>query len=270
MPNSIILYSQTMQHLAQGEQAIAGFDSPDADAVLFFDVTTPLAPGNDDDDNPLDGDHLVCTIFAADGTQTLGEVTNEDTTFTVPRGGRIEFRAFHYRKSDQRTMSCNHVVIETDSGAAATTSARILFNSDDRPEPRIEVFLSFTKFALEPPQNGSIGVTSMFGADVITSVLGSTNMPAGVTAAPQFSGDGVNFSEDQWPSRQMRMYVRGKLTDAAATTSNAVSVVSSETTQVALRFVFAAAGQPPTDFDPTITVEIKEKGFGGGFGGITG
>jgi hypothetical protein len=269
MPNSIILYSQTMQHLAGGQQAVAGFNSPDADSVLFIVIPTPLVTGLDSLGAPVEGDHLIYTIRRADGSAIGGDVANDQTVLTVPQGGSIEFRAYHYRKSDSKMQRCNHVDIGTNSGAASCTSARILFNSDERPEPRIEFYLSFTKFALEAPEQGHIAVTRMFGQSVMTNVIGSTNMPAAVAGAPEFGLDGWTYNQAQWNDSQSRVFVRAKLNDAAGTKSNFVNVLSSAPTGVVIQFAFTAAGGAPAPSDPTITVEVKEKGFGGGFGRLS-
>lgn len=267
MSNSIYLFSQSMQHCASGQQALAGFSSSEGDAMLNIAIPTPLVSGVDSMGAPVSGDHLVYTIRRPDGSAIGTDVTNDQTILVVPQGGSIEFRAYHFQQDEPRMIACNHVEISTDSGAASCSSARILFNSDERPEPRIEFFLSFTKFALEPPVQGHIAVARMFGQAVKTTVIGSANLPPAVAGSPEFGLDGWTFNQAQWDDNQQRVFVRAKLGNAAGTTSNYVTVLSVAPTKVALQFAFTAAGGPPEPTDPTITVEINEKGFGGGFGG---
>lgn len=266
MPNSIVLYSQTMQHLASSQQALAGFNSPEADALLNIVTPTPLVSGVDSSGAPVEGDHLVYTIRRADGSAIGTDVTNDQTVIVVPQGGSLEFHAYHFQQAEPRMIACNHVDISTDSGDSSCSSARILFNSDERPEPRIELYLSFTKFALEAPEQGHIAVARMFGQAVTSAVIGSANMPAAVAGSPEFGLDGWTFNQAQWNDNEQRVFVRAKMNDAAGTTSNYVTVLSTQPTKVALQFAFTAAGGPPEPTDPTVTVEFKEKGFGGGFG----
>jgi hypothetical protein len=208
------------------------------------------------------GNHIRYTVYNLDGSIAQAEATLGLTgaSISVPENGHVDFWAYH--KHDGPDYFCDQIETEQTGQSSAPLRAILTFTSSHNSNVSIDLLVSSVRIAYEA-LGGIVRVDRSMGFYPTFQYVNNAAHPSTAAGAPMLSTDGVNFSETSWPKDVWSMYVRAKLTNAAGTVSTGVTQLASDALNGYLQFAFSGANGPQPS-DPTVTIEVHERGFGGG------